>query len=542
MTKFHRASVIALACGAGWAVPAQAQSADMKVMQQQLAAMQAQMEAMQGRIGALEASLGQANARVAAAESRADAAVAQAAAANAALAKVPAPSVTGKPPVEITWDGAPKLTTTEGWSFKPRGRILLDAGFVSSPGAVESPTLGWHARLRRVRLGFEGTVPGGLGYKAEADLANGAVGFGDVWLTYTPKGTNLLFRAGNFETLNSMEQISSSNFVTFVERSAFNDAFTNARRLGAALAWRSPSLDWRVEGGLFTGHSIDSSLDNDGWIGAARLVYAPKALGGQLHFGLNYQHRDFASNIAGGTSSGIAMPSTNQLARYRARPNSQLTDVRFIDTGNFAAHGDDIFGLEASAIFKGLYFSSEAQWVKTRAYRAGDKASGADAFSGGNLAVVPTSNPGFFGAYGEVGYFLTGETRGYKRGDGIWARTKVLNPLSKGGSGAFQIAARFEHVDLNSDALIAGPTNDFTAGTSTLAAATSRLARGGVQNSYMLGLNWYASDYVRFLINYGHINVRGGPIAAQAVPTSLAPVNQRSYGVDVLQTRFQIDF
>lgn len=63
------------------------------------------------------------------------------------------------------------------------------------------------------------------------------------------------------------------------------------------------------------------------------------------------------------------MPSVNQLARYRARPGSQITDVRFVDTGNFAAHGNSVLGLEAMAIFKGLYLSGEAQWVKTRASR-----------------------------------------------------------------------------------------------------------------------------------------------------------------------------
>jgi phosphate-selective porin OprO/OprP len=339
-----------------------------------------------------------------------------------------------------------------------------------------------------------------------------------------------------------MDQITSSNFTTFTERSSFNDAFSNARRLGAAVAWRSPNMDWRAEVGAFTGHSIDSSLDNNGWIGAARLVYAPKALGGQLHFGLNYQHREFASNIGGGTSTGVAMPSTNQLARYRARPYSQLTDVRFIDTGNFAAHGDDIVGVEAAAIFKGLYFNGEAQWVKTRGYRAGDLASGLDTFSGGNVAVVTDGNPGFFGAYGELGYFFTGETRGYKRGDGTWARTKVLNPVSKGGTGAFQIAARYDYVDLNSDALTLGATNNFTTGISSLAPAASRLARGGTQSSYILGLNWYPMDYVRVMLNYGRIEVQGGPIAAQVLPGSVKPVNERSYGMNLLTSRLQIDF
>jgi phosphate-selective porin OprO and OprP len=238
----------------------------------------------------------------------------------------------------------------------------------------------------------------------------------------------------------------------------------------------------------------------------------------------------------------VNMPAIGQLVRYRARPNTQLTDVRFVDTGSFAAHGDSIFGLEAAAIFKGVYFTGEAQWTKTRAYSAGDLAAGTDVFSGGNLAVVPTDNPGFFGAYGEVGYFFTGEVRGYKRGDGTWARTKVLNPLSKGGSGAFQIALRYEYLDLDDDALINGPTNNFTTGTSTLAALTTRQGRGGNQSSYLVGLNWYPSDYLRLMVNYGRIDVEGGPLAVQVDPASTLPPNQRGFGVNVVQTRIQLDF
>ncbi len=534
MIRTLRTSAMAIVIAAGWALPTHAQSADNAAIQQELAAMRAQMVQMSQRIETLEGQL-------TVAQSKADSAA-------AAVAAIPAPAPA--PAAVITWDGAPRIAQPVDpknpdagtWSFKPRGRIHIDAGTISTPGEFTSTTLGGKARVRRVRLGFEGTVPGGFGYKAEADLANASVGFGDVWVTYTPTGAPMQVRIGNFETLNSMEQISSSNFNSFIERSAFNDAFINARRLGAALAWRSEDSDWRAEVGLFAAHSIDSSLDNNGLIGAARLVYAPKVSGGQLHLGLNYQYRDFADNAGGVASTGIGMPSTNQLARYRARPGSQLTDVRFVDTGSFAAHGDRVLGLEASAIFKGLYVAGEAQWLRSDAYAAGDQLSGLDSFTGGNLAVVPVGNPGFFGAYGEIGYFLTGETRGYKRGDGTWARTKVLNPVTKGGAGAFQVAARIDHVNLDDDALTAGPTNNFTTGVASPAALSGRLARGGIQTSYLLALNWYPIDYVRFMVNYGRVEVEGGPIAAQVSPLSTLPVNDRQYGVNVIQTRLQIDF
>ena len=468
---------------------------------------------------------------------------------SAATAPVAAPTAAAAPTSdkkggpEIKFKGAPEISTADGWSFKPRGRIHFDAGNVSIPGALNNTrNLGFNSRVRRVRLGAEGNMPGGFGYKVEVDFANSAVSFGEAFLSYTPDKSPTTIRLGNFDTLSGLEQITSSNNSSFIERAAFNDAFLNSRRLGAAVAWLDKSKDVRVEGALFTAHSIDSSFDNNGWIGAARLVYAPKAFGGQLHLGAGYQYRNFASNAGGIASTGVNMPSTNQLARYRARPNTQLTDVRFIDTGSFAAKSDQILGVELAGIFGSLYFAGEAQWLKARGYDAGDLATGLDVFSGGNLAVTPTSNPSYFGAYGEVGYFLTGETRGYKHGEGVWNRTKVKNPVSSGGSGAFQIAGRIDYVDLDDSALKNGVTNNFTSGVTSLAALNARLARGGTQTSYLVALNWIPIDYVRFMLNYSRADISGGPLAVLVDPSSTDPVDVRSYSVNVFQARMQVEF
>src|SRR5688572_14894110 len=73
-----------------------------------------------------------------------------------------------------SWKGGPQLADADaGWSFKPRGRIQYDAAFIDNPnGAIVSRNLGFNSRVRRVRLGAEGTIPGGFGYKFEMDFAN----------------------------------------------------------------------------------------------------------------------------------------------------------------------------------------------------------------------------------------------------------------------------------------------------------------------------------------------------------------------------------
>ncbi|HVF37794.1 MAG TPA: porin [Sphingomicrobium sp.] len=447
-----------------------------------------------------------------------------------------------------TWKGTPQLEDKEaGWSFKVRGRLQYDVGFTGNPNdAVVTRNLGFNTRARRIRLGAEGTVPGGFGYKAEADFANASVGFGDVILTYAPAGKPFNLSIGNHETLNGLEQMSSSRFLSFVERAAFDDAFINTRRVGLSGGYVNEAGNLRLNAGLFAAHSIDASLDNDGWIGAARLVYSPLKGANQLHFGANYQHREFQSNNGATASTSAGAPSTNQLARYRARPFNQLTDQRFVDTQNFAAESDDILGLEFGGIFKSLHLAAEGQYLKANAYGRGDTVTFSaasddpvdvlDLFPSANQ-FVPDGNPSFWGGYVEAGYFLTGETRGYK--NGLWDRTKVLKPVSKGGWGAFQLNGRVDYLDLASNKLKGGCTNNFLTGVCT---GSPQLQKGGKQLGFLASLVWIPEDYVRFYLQYAHARITGGPLAVAVEPGSNDPIDERSYGVDSVAARAQIDF
>ena len=49
-------------------------------------------------------------------------------------------------------------------------------------------------------------------------------------------------------------------------------------------------------------------------------------------------------------------------------------------------------------------------------------------------------------------------------------------------------------------------------------------------------------DYLRFMAQVGRTDITGGPLAATVDPTSGDPIDERSYGVDVVMTRAQIDF
>lgn len=411
-----------------------------------------------------------------------------------------------------SWKGAPQWVDKDaGFSFKVRGRLMYDVAYIDNPGLtlaqVPTKDLGFNSRVRRARLGVEGNLPGGFSYKAEADFANSAVSWADLFLEYKGANSPLSVRVGHFESFQSLEQITSSRHIMFLERAQMNDAFGHARRLGFALGYDQGDFLFRA--GVFN-DTINADLNNDEWLVGARAVYAPKMGSNQLHFGLNYQHREF--------------PSTALNFRYRARPFLTTTGTRFVDTNTFAAKSDDVFGVEAAGVFGSLHIAGEAQYVKTKAY------SPTFAFSPSQTPGTTnrlTGDPEFYSFYVEAGYWLTGETRGYKKGE--WDRTKVLNGFDKGGFGAVGVNLRYDYLDLADSLLYTGGS-----GTST--------SRGGSQTGYLASLIWQPIDYVRITAQYAHAEIEGGPFASTVDATSSDPANERDYGVDSFALRFAYDF
>ena len=443
MSTGLRISAIAVAVSLGWASPALAGTKEDAAMREELAAMRAQMQALAARVDSLEGQLDSAKARAESAEARAAAALAQAEAAKAAIP--PAATTTAKPATEITWDGAPKLATKDGFSFKPRGRMQLDVAGVNAPaGIAGQASLGIATEFRRVYLGADGTLPGGFGYRVEADLANSSVDLTDVFLTWkaSPKFT---VTVGQHKPFQSMEDMTSDLFTSMLERAAFNSAFGFERRIGLSGTYSGKSV--LVQAGVFTDNAADLNADsNNSYSFDGRIVFMPKLGNGQLHLGGSLHLRDFND---GQTST-----------RYRARPFVHTTDLRLVNTGNIAATGETGYGVEAAYINGRFHATAESSWMTAR--RPG------------------LADPTFNGGFAEVGYLLTDDVTAYK--GGVYDRIRPKNPVGKGGIGAVQLNLRYDWLDLNDAGIV-----------------------GGRQQIAGLGLIWMPTDYVRFLASYGHI-------------------------------------
>lgn len=407
---------------------------------EEAAALRAEIQALRAQVEALEARVGQAETNSAAATQTAQKATEMAAKSDDGIT--------------IKFKGAPEISDEKkGWSFKPRGRLLYDFASVNAPDSVVATGLGFTNELRRARLGFEGSIPGGFGYKFEVDFAAGDAELTDVFLTYKTGG--LTMTAGQHNNFQSLEELSSSNDTSFMERAAFTDAFAFERRVGISAQYNAGDL--LAQAGLFTDNVDDLSSDeNDSIGGDVRIVYAPKMGDAQLHFGASGHWRDLGYSV--------------NSVRYRQRPLVHSTDTRFVNTGTLGgATGETSYGLETAIISGRFHAAGEAYWQK--------------------VALASAADPTFFGGSMEAGFFLTDDSRSYK--GGIFKGVKVKNPVGSGGIGAVQFNVRYDRLDLNDAGIV-----------------------GGTQDGYMASLIWTPVDYVRFMLNYARMEYKDAAIVA----------------------------
>jgi phosphate-selective porin OprO and OprP len=113
------------------------------------------------------------------------------------------------------------------------------------------------------------------------------------------------------------------------------------------------------------------------------------------------------------------------------------------------------------------------------------------------LPGVPSPRLGFNGGYVEGGWVITGEPIPYDTARAAWARPKVDHPFSleDGGIGAWELAARYSTVSLDSN-VVPGVPQGVTGG-----------VYGGQQQIAALALSWYPNDWLRFMLQFQHVDV-----------------------------------
>jgi phosphate-selective porin OprO/OprP len=375
------------------------------------------------------------------------------------VAAVSAPADT-KPDWDYGWKNGFYLKKSDGSvSLKFGGRIDNDWAVINQSENLSRQIGegGTGTLFRRARLSFEGTVYDYGIFKAEYDFADGETALKDVWVGLQDIPWIERIRIGHMKEPFSLEQMMSSKSITFVER-PLSDALVPARNTGLMIDrnFLGERIYFGVGGFANTNDSGTAFQNDSNYNVTARLTGVPiySDDGGQiLHLGLNYSH-------------GFGGDGTLQ---YRTRPETRFGPT-IENTGTITGvTGRNLVGGELAAVFGPVYFQSEIIASLVTRERG-------------------LSNPRFWGAYGEIGWFLTGETRQYDKRDAIFVRPAPNHSFSvKNGTwGAWELALRYSYLSLAGGGIDGGIVDDVTG-----------------------GLNWHLFPNLRLMFNYVFSNRHG---------------------------------
>jgi len=328
--------------------------------------------------------------------------------------------------------------TGNGWEFKLGGRLQLDYASVDTDQSGGE----WSAsELRRLRLSVSGKFGDNLKYKVELNTnSSEEVNLEDGYLEFAP-GTDWKVKVGQFKTPNSLDEQTSSRFISTLERAAFTDAFEFNRRVGVSVATEGETYTFTA--GVF-GDNVEADDAQEGHAVAARLTYTPimptDTADLLVHIGGSVRYREI-----GDTQSDL---------RYRQRPVSHIPG-RIISTGRIA-QSDMFYGFEAAALYQNVWLAGE--------YGVTDADCAACA-----------SEPSLSGAYVEAGMMFGGR-KTYKGGK--FNRPIVDHPVTKNGLGALALVARVDTIDLDDSGV-----------------------DGGSYDAYVIGADWWATKYTRLGLN-----------------------------------------
>jgi phosphate-selective porin OprO/OprP len=439
---------------------------------QELQTIQAQIEQMQATIKSLQKQVQ---------DAQAQAASAQAAASSGGMSDID---------LKVKWKGAPEFSSADGkkFKFKVRGRIMADYNGIDQDEPITGEGDISAVELRRARLGVEGVIYYDWKYKFEVDFAANEVAIKDAYLAYANWGPDNWeiseIRVGNQYTYNSLEQITSSRFITFMERAAFEEAFFLDRQIGGAILmggehWSFQTGYYGATPGENGGVLGQEEFDVDQTAYTVRGTVAPinrdvNGVNQVVHLGASYRHRD----------AGELRDETTNFYQYRARGADLHLADRFVDTPQIFDQ-DDMFVLEAAFVWGS--FSMQGEYAQLE----GDIPPGF--FAPGARRGDPT----YDGWYVDASWYITGETRNYEAGEGIFGRTKVKRPVFNGdggrGYGAWQIAGRYDVINLSDDGAFIPGCNEC-----------------GNQETWLVALNWLLTDYTAIKLNVTQSKITGG--------------------------------
>jgi phosphate-selective porin OprO/OprP len=336
------------------------------------------------------------------------------------------------------------------------GRVHMDYRYYTPDYGTSQTTDAYQnlTEIRRARFGVRGQFQKDFKYEIVGNFGNdvGASSTSTLmdvaWVNYAAN-PEMQFQFGLFKMPFSLEQLTSSNNIDFMERSLIGQVegeFIPSKETGF-MVHGVPKTGLTYALALSRGRA-NKDATNDGFDYIGRVTTNIAELQGSkayiAHLGAAYSLGD----IKGGVTPASGRTESRSQSAFFTGPALSGDTVRTRQ------------GLEAAFAYNAFKVQAEQFNFKY------------DPTTGNNQEIK--------GYYVQAVYNLTGESFNYK--DGAFSSVKPANSIDKGGRGAWQVGVRMSEFDAGDIAVATGKTNRATAMT--------------------YGITWLATDNLRFMLNY----------------------------------------
>jgi phosphate-selective porin OprO/OprP len=426
-------------------------------------------------------------------------------------------------------DGAVKeggfgLVSADGQhSVNLTGRVHFDTRWNSAQGFVDSSdrdssSVGDNFELRRARIGLNGNVFKDINYEIVTNTVGSSANLIDTaWVNY---GFNkdAQVRVGRFKQPFSLEELTSSNNIDFMERSYANQ-MGPAKQLGAMI-FGEPSKGFNYAASLYQeGFNPTTNQANAGAMAAGRVAVNFAELNGMndkvLHLGVaatggKYEVMPTTSGNTEKTADNytratvLAFRSENRglSNAYRAQiGGDQITTIGYNQSANNSVNVDKLLGGLELALASGPYkFQSEYMDGSYDATTARcDYATTSGTCTSLGTATMKVKAKAY---YYEFMYNITGESFAGAYKSGAFSGLKPNSNYGAGGTGALQIGVRFSGYDASdtegNSTYNSSNGTSYADGSSTVKSRQQNSDKG---NTITIGLNWYLNPNARIMLN-----------------------------------------
>ena len=407
-------------------------------------------------------------------------------------------AVTTAPVVKASPRGFSIASADSQNQLKLRGTVHIDGRFFQNEDP-ESLRDTW--QTTRVRPIVEGTLGGIYDFKIMPDFGQGRSVIQDAYVTARFKPA-FQVTAGKFKSPVGLERLQSANDIRMVAR-GFPTQLAPNRDLGLQVAgglW-GERLNYQVAylNGSNDGGSSETFADvdlNDDKEYAARVFALP--FGESENFAL----RGLGLGIAGTYTSQTGTTAQPLLPVFRTPAQSTFFRYR---TGTTPTLADG----ERTRLAPQLYYYV-GRFGLLGEYTTVSQDVSRTTTAGRREGSLDTTSWQL-----QASWFLTGEEesfRGFKPNN--------VFSLANDTWGAFELVARYQELDPDDDAFVGGAASF---------ADPANAAREAT--AYGVGLNWYLSENLKWILNYDHTSFDGG-----------APGGADREDEDVFLTRFALGF